>query len=348
MIAPTSGNSLVPFTDAVAEITSLGATIVPLTAPNRPTTAKVVDREFKRDLDAYLAPYGRSTAAIVAFNDAHARDTLKFGQTRLRAAAAIDLSDPATAASYANDLATGRTASRAYVDTLLANGGAPVDAILSLTATMAEVGARAGYPQLTVPAGYDPTARRPQAISFTGTAGDDAKLLGFGYAFERAALVRKTPSEVMPQTWHCVAPIVYQPRRCDAFELAPDEAPPVSVAAPVGGTVPATLSLSIGAPATFGAFTPGVAKDYTASTTANVISTALDATLTVSEPGHLMNGTFALPEPLRVELSKSSWTAPVSNDPVALTFKQLVKATDALRTGVYSKTLTFTLSTTTP
>ena len=47
---------------------------------------------------------------------------------------------------------------------------------------MAEVGTRAGYPQVTIPAGYDPAARRPQAISFTGTAGDDAKLLGFGYA----------------------------------------------------------------------------------------------------------------------------------------------------------------------
>ena len=52
--------------------------------------------------------------------------------------------------------------------------------------------------------------------------------------------------------------------------------------APVGGTVPATLSLTLGAPASFGAFTPGVTKEYTASTTANVISTALDATLTVS------------------------------------------------------------------
>ena len=29
-----------------------------LTAPTRPTTAKVVDRELRRDLDAYLAPYG--------------------------------------------------------------------------------------------------------------------------------------------------------------------------------------------------------------------------------------------------------------------------------------------------
>ena len=117
---------------------------------------------------------------------------------------------------------------------------------------------------------------------------------------------------------------------------------------PVGGTVGATLSLTLGTAPSFGALTPGVAKEYTATTSANVISTAGDAALTVSDPGHLMNGTFALPEPLRVELSKSAWTAPVSNDAVAITFRQLVKATDALRTGAYSKTLTFTLSTTTP
>ena len=52
----------------------------------------------------------------------------------------------------------------------------------------------------------------------------------------------------------------------------------------VGGTVPATLSLTLGAPATFGTFAPGVANDYTASTIANVISTAGDATLNVADP----------------------------------------------------------------
>ena len=100
--------------------------------------------------------------------------------------------------------------------------------------------------------------------------------------------------------------------------------------------------------ATFGAFTPGVAKDYTASTSANVISSAGDATLTSSAPGNLMNGTFALPSPLEVSFSKSTWSAPVSNDPVTINFKQHIGAGDALRTGTYSKTLTFTLSTTTP
>src|SRR5262249_53130309 len=92
VIAPTSGSSLTPFTDAGAETTSLGAAVAPLTAPNRPTTAKIVDREFKRDLDAYLAPYGKSLASVIAFNTANPRDTLKFAQARLTAAQAIDLS----------------------------------------------------------------------------------------------------------------------------------------------------------------------------------------------------------------------------------------------------------------
>ncbi len=116
----------------------------------------------------------------------------------------------------------------------------------------------------------------------------------------------------------------------------------------VGGTVPATLSLTMGAPASFGAFLPGVGREYTASTTANVISSAADATLSVSEPGHLMNGTFSLASPLQVEFGKTSWTGPVSNESVPVTFKQTIGANEALRTGNYTKTLTFTLSTTTP
>src|SRR3954454_602247 len=58
------------------------------------------------------------------------------------------------------------------------------------------------------------------------------------------------------------------------------------------GTVPATLSLTLGAPASFGAFVPGKDAAYTAGTSANVISSAGDATLTVSQPAYLSNGAF--------------------------------------------------------
>jgi hypothetical protein len=116
----------------------------------------------------------------------------------------------------------------------------------------------------------------------------------------------------------------------------------------VGGSVPATLSLTLGAPASFGAFTAGVAHTYEASTTANVISTAGDAALSVSDPGHLTNGAFSLPQPLQVLGVPRTWSAPVSNDAFVIGFKQDIGANDALRTGTYSRTLTFTLSTTTP
>jgi hypothetical protein len=104
----------------------------------------------------------------------------------------------------------------------------------------------------------------------------------------------------------------------------------------------------LGAPASFGSFVPGHAADYTASTTADVVSTAGDAALSVSGPDHLTNGAFSLPSPLGVTITPSMWSGPVSHGISAIGFKQHIGATDALRTGRYSTTLTFTLSTTTP
>jgi hypothetical protein len=119
-------------------------------------------------------------------------------------------------------------------------------------------------------------------------------------------------------------------------------------AATVGGSVPATLSLQLGAPASFGAFAPGVDGDYTASTTADVVSTAGDAAVSVAGPVHLTNGAYSLPAPLQVDVTPGSWSAPVSHDPVAITFHQHIGRGDALRTGAYSAAVTFTLSTSTP
>ena len=177
-----------------------------------------------------------------------------------------------------------------------------------------------GLPTLVLPVGANPHGD-PISLQFVGRAFEDAKMLGFGYALEQ--------------------------QLGGAGHLAPATAPKLTFAkdtpATIGGTVPATLALTLGAPATFGAFTPGVDKEYTATTTADVISTAGDATLSVSDPGPLVNGAFSLPQPLRVELSPATWTGPVSNAAVAITFKQPISATDPLRTGSYSKTLTFTL-----
>jgi hypothetical protein len=70
-------------------------------------------------------------------------------------------------------------------------------------------------------------------------------------------------------------------------------------------------------------------------------------------PGHLVNGTYALAAPLLVAGSPlpavaKNWAAPVSHDPVTIELAQPIGANEALRTGTYGKTLTFTLSTTQP
>src|SRR3954453_24110683 len=129
-----------------------------------------------------------------------------------------------------------------------------------------------------------------------------------------------------------------------------------------GGSVGATLSLTLGTPPSLGPFTPGITKTYESSTTANVISTAGDALLSVADPsstatGRLVNGTFSLPQPLQARarnaantgtaynnvgssaspLNLLTYGGPVSNDQVTLQFSQLINANDPLRTGTYSK-----------
>ena len=127
------------------------------------------------------------------------------------------------------------------------------------------------------------------------------------------------------------------------------------------------LSLSVATPAPLGPFAPGVAAVYNQSMAASVTSTAGNAALSVTDPsdnhtGHLVNGTYWLPSPLQVAAggpfapvgglasptSLRSWTAPVSNDPVTVSFRQSIGAADGLRAGTYSKTLVFELSTTSP
>ena len=134
------------------------------------------------------------------------------------------------------------------------------------------------------------------------------------------------------------------------------------------GTVPPTLSLELGPTANLGAFIPGVGRDYETSVGATVTSSAGDATLSVSDPsatatGRLVNGTFSLTQPVQARamsnpfapvtgtntpLTLLTYTGPVSASPVTIGLRQQILANESLRTGTYSKTLTFTLSTTTP
>ena len=81
--------------------------------------------------------------------------------------------------------------------------------------TLTGLGARAGYPQLTVPAGYDATARNPVNISFNGTRYSEPTLLALGYAFEQATHARRPPSETNPSL------VAVRTRQRDAAAVLP-------------------------------------------------------------------------------------------------------------------------------
>jgi amidase len=195
------------YTRSLALLQSRGATLVPVTVPE-PRSPAILSFELRRDLNAYLARIhstpssgsptdgqARTLAEIIDFNDRHADATLKYGQKLLIESQEIDLDDPATASHYAHLYAASVNESRTIVDTLLAENA--VEAIVSNSTTV-EVGARAGYPSIVVPAGYLSAGRTPAGLLFLGTAWSEAKLLALAYDFEQAAAAWRSPEEINP------------------------------------------------------------------------------------------------------------------------------------------------------
>jgi hypothetical protein len=142
-----------------------------------------------------------------------------------------------------------------------------------------------------------------------------------------------------------------------------------------GGSVDTILELAVGnGPVNFGAFQPGVAREYLATVAPRITSTAGNTALTVHDPattgvGRLVNGTSTLQQPVQIystggngstagaggavggasaPTAVATWAGPIANGAVNLQFRQLISATENLRSGSYNKTLTFTLSTTAP
>ena len=163
--------------------------------------------EFARDLDDYLAtlPEGapiRTMRELVAWNEAHSDQALKYGQVLLEKALAVD--HAAERAAY----------ERLRAADLAVAGEHGIDATLAAANAVAVVfpgqagcgfAARAGYPSMVVPAGYRRENRWPLGISFVGPAHSEGLLLALGAAYEEAAQVRKPPSEINPSLFRGVA-----------------------------------------------------------------------------------------------------------------------------------------------
>jgi amidase len=191
-----------------------GATIVD--PADIPTNGKFDDSElevllyeFKADLNSYLASLGpnapvKSLKEIIAFNEQYRdREMPYFGQDLFVKAQA---KGPLTEKAYRDALAKDQRMSRKEgidfvmdknkLDALIAPTGGPAwptDWINGdhFTGGYSTASAVAGYPHITVPAGY--VFGLPVGLSFFGRAWSEPTLIKFAYAFEQATKARRPP-----------------------------------------------------------------------------------------------------------------------------------------------------------
>jgi amidase len=200
--------------DLIAEMKRLGAVFVD--PADIPTSGKFDDSEFevllyefKTDLNAYLAGLGpqapvHSLKDIIAFNERNrAREMPYFGQDIMEKAEA---KGPLTSKKYVQALRKNHLLTRTQgidfimnkyrLDALIAPTGGPpwpTDWLNGdhFTGGYSSASAVAGYPHITVPAGY--VFGMPVGLSFFAGPYSEGKLIKMAYAFEQATKIRRPP-----------------------------------------------------------------------------------------------------------------------------------------------------------
>jgi amidase len=200
--------------DCLAEMKRQGAEIVdpadlPAESPLDDPENEVLSYEFKADLNAYLAARGdtvkvKSLADVIAFNERERdREMPLFGQELMIKAEA---KGPLTDQAYLDALNLCRKQSRSGgIDAVLQANR--LDAIVAPTGGLAWLtdwvngdadtggcsspAAVAGYPHITVPAGF--ACGLAVGLSFFGAAWSEPTLLKLAYSFEQATKARRPP-----------------------------------------------------------------------------------------------------------------------------------------------------------
>jgi amidase len=202
------------FDEALVVLRSLGATLVdpadlPHAADPGDAEFEVLLYEFKDGVNSYLKSLGegapvKNLAEVIAFNERE-RDRVMpyFGQETLIKAEA---KGPLTSRAYRRALATCRRLWRTEgidavmrshrLDALIAptgNPAWPIDLVNGdhFTGSVTTPAAVAGYPHITVPAGF--VFGLPVGLSFFGRAWSEPTLIAMAYAFERTTKHRRPP-----------------------------------------------------------------------------------------------------------------------------------------------------------
>jgi len=189
-----------------------GATLVDIQFPKLndfgDAEYQVLLYEFKEDLNKYLAARGgqhKTLKDLIDFNNANAEKEMPyFGQEIfIQAEAKADLNDRAYRLAL---LQTKLLTQEQGIDGVMNDN--KLDAIVAPSGGVAwptdlvggdcgvfessSLAAVAGYPNITVPAGY--VQGLPAGISFFGRAFSEPVLIKIAYAFEQATRARKTPT----------------------------------------------------------------------------------------------------------------------------------------------------------
>ncbi|HTT41778.1 MAG TPA: amidase [Steroidobacteraceae bacterium] len=176
---------------------------------------EVLMYDFKAEINEYLARFNgtlpvRTLADLIEFNDRHAQQELSvFGQELFEQSQACGpRTSPAyrTALQHILDAADRHGLSALFaghkVDALVASGNGPAELIDHVWGDryensggwppMCSAAAVAGWPSLTVPAGF--VAGLPVGIHFVAPRFHEARLLQIGRSFERARSARQPPA----------------------------------------------------------------------------------------------------------------------------------------------------------
>jgi amidase len=174
---------------------SLGATLIDVEFPTLQNAGtlrtEVLLYEFKTDLNKYLAARGsqyKTLADLIKFNnDNKEKEMPLFAQELFEQAEA---KGPLTDDAYLKALqAVKKNAREDGIDALVDKN--KLDGIVSPTGGTWSIAAVAGYPYITVPAGF--ADGLPVGFAFFGKAFTEPALIKFAYAFEQATKLRETP-----------------------------------------------------------------------------------------------------------------------------------------------------------
>jgi amidase len=148
--------------------------------------------EFKRDLNKYLrsleSGFPRSLLELIRHNENNHKKMLRYGQTLLLAAQSTSgTNSDLYKFTRAEDV---RLSRQKGIDVTLKKY--KLDALVMPIYWGAQIGAKAGYPSICVPAGYSSDGN-PVGITFMGTAWSEPTLIRAAYAFEQLTNARRAP-----------------------------------------------------------------------------------------------------------------------------------------------------------